>query len=154
MLGALVGAAQAAHPRSEFGAAEFGDRCAIDAEIIGHPVPPFSDSAHGIVNAYPIGLTRAWQSVRIGYVYTTLGGEAYFEPVEPAVQAGLVTVSASTSVDVGVSAPVRVSATLPPLTAAGIRTVLKGGQNPRFLFLAGQNGPACYSNDWGGVVPK
>jgi len=152
ILCALLGAV--AHPGSEFGPARLGDRCALDAEIVGHPVPPFSDSAHGIVNVYPIGLAGSPQDVRIGYLYTTFGGEAYFVPAEQAFQRGLVIASDSTSVDVGAASAIRASATLPAGTAAGIRSVLKPGANPRFLFLAGQNGPACYSTDWDGRIRK
>ena len=135
--------------------AAFGDQCSKDAEFVGHPVPPYSDDAHGITQEYPIGATNGTgAAVLVGYVYTTVGGEAYFEPVSGSVGIGVVTIGTDASLDVGPNSFVKGIATLGSTVSQKISSVLKNVGSPHFA-LPGPTGGACFKGgDWNGTIPS
>ncbi|MHB8462033.1 MAG: hypothetical protein ACYDA1_05255, partial [Vulcanimicrobiaceae bacterium] len=134
------------------GPAKYNEGCTNEAQLIGHSVPGTGVSmSTAIINEYPINmpLTPVGGNIAgllIGYIYTTWGGTAYFEPVASAVSAGVVSIGVSGYINVGPNSLTqninKYMGTLGKILNKKVKAGIDGGND------------ACFSSNWDGTYPS
>lgn len=84
--------------------AHYGDQCTAGTLSIGQEVPGFGDAAHLANGTWSVNMGNPNQPgtvVTIGYVYPTLGGTAYFVPINSAINVWVFGLTINSSVPVG-----------------------------------------------------